>query len=403
MQTIEWQTFVHPHKAYRLEFPAHWEHRVEDDGRTCGFGPYERDNVGLWITIMPMSIDTDRIVADLPGLFDQALSNQGAANIREVPGLRHHCLQADVTSDGHGGHFWILAGGDLVLFASSQVPAAERETWNPLFERLTRGLQVTRDEELLLRKVGIEVLEQLRRQVPDQDYEFDETGLRGRSHRISLDNLYRQVRSEPERRDELVRLFVEGIAETSQVPMGHETWEQVEDRLLPVLKPRAYIKPEGSTRNLFVSEWLGDVVVCYAIRNEKTFRFVSTHDCERWGADEKRLHERAMQNLIALDWPRRMEGSREPGGGRLILVTTQDSFTASRLLHPDLYRHFSGPLGAPFLAGVPERDTLVVFSNRTSLKRRIAKQVKKDHDRSAYPITPRLFLVTADGIALAGR
>ena len=99
----------------------------------------------------------------------------------------------------------------------------------------------------------------------------------------------------------------------------------------------------------------------------------------------------------------------DPFGGlgdlarRLLRATTRDSFTASRLLHPELYRLFSGPLGAPFLAAIPERDTLVLFSNRNSLKRRIVKQVKKDHDQSAYPITPRLFLVTRDGIALAGR
>jgi uncharacterized protein YtpQ (UPF0354 family) len=403
MQQLHWQTFIHPHKAYRLEYPSHWEHRVEDDGRSCGFGPKERDDVGVWISILPASLDTDRFAEDLPKMFRESLQDHGAANIRNVPEQRHHCLQADMTKDGQGGHFWIIAGGDIVLFASSQVPVAERDAWNTLFERLVLSLTITRDDELLLRRLSIDVLEQLREKCPEQEYEFDDKGLRGKNNVVSLDNLLRQVRLAPDRREVFVREFVEGIASTTRTPMGHETWEQAEGRLMPVLKPRSYIKPETATRNMVSAEWLADVVICYAIRSTKTFRFVNVQDCERWGIDEKRLHDQAMQNLVSLDWPSRMEGARQPGGGRLILVHTGDSFAASRLLHPELYTLFSRPLGAPFLAGIPERDTLVVFSNKPSLHKRIAKQVKKDHDRSAYPITPKVFLVTRDGIALAGR
>jgi hypothetical protein len=60
---------------------------------------------------------------------------------------------------------------------------------------------------------------------------------------------------------------------------------------------------------------------------------------------------------------------------------------------------FSQALGSPFWAGIPDRSTLVLYSDRRTLKKRIARRLKKDHDTSAYPITPRPFLVTADGIA----
>jgi hypothetical protein len=43
----------------------------------------------------------------------------------------------------------------------------------------------------------------------------------------------------------------------------------------------------------------------------------------------------------------------------------------------------------------------VIYSNRRELKQRIGRRLKKDHDASAYPITPRPFLVTRDGIAPA--
>jgi hypothetical protein len=80
---------------------------------------------------------------------------------------------------------------------------------------------------------------------------------------------------------------------------------------------------------------------------------------------------------------------------------TSDGLASSRILHPDLHRLFSGPLGSPFRAGIPDRDTLVVYSDRHRLRQRTERQLRKDHRTSSYPITPRPFLVTPDGIAPA--
>ena len=95
--------FVHPHSAYRLEYPAHWEHITQKDGGSCGFGPRERDNVGLWISIMPMSLDTDRFADELPHLMRRALPKFEATNVRRDPSLRHAGMVADVTKEGQGG------------------------------------------------------------------------------------------------------------------------------------------------------------------------------------------------------------------------------------------------------------------------------------------------------------
>jgi hypothetical protein len=83
----------------------------------------------------------------------------------------------------------------------------------------------------------------------------------------------------------------------------------------------------------------------------------------------------------------------------VIVVDTEDSLASSRLLHPDLHHLFSGPLGSPFRAGIPCRNTLVLYSDRKVLKQRIGRRLKKDYSASAHPITPDSFLVTRDGIA----
>jgi uncharacterized protein YtpQ (UPF0354 family) len=393
------KTFIHPAKVYRLEFPAHWDQVQQDEGRSCGFGPHERDDVGLWISIMPMSIDTERLEQDLPKLMQEALPKFDVGELRRDESLRQFGLKADRQKEGEGGHYWIVTGGDVVLFISTQVPSAERESWNPLFEKLMASLEITRDDALVERRIANEVLAELRKRYPDQDFEFDEKGIRGRNHLVYLSNIYREVMQSPKRQSQIIKHFVENMSLSADLRMGEETWEEVQPHILPVLKPRAYIREEGPTQHMLTSEWLVDVICCYAIKRPKLFRFVTGWDVNRWGTDAATLHELALENLKRLPWPRRLEGSRDPDGGRIILVETGDSMTASRLLHPELHKVFSQALGSPFWAGIPDRSTLVLYSDRRTLKKRIARRLKKDHDTSAYPITPRPFLVTADGIA----
>jgi uncharacterized protein YtpQ (UPF0354 family) len=396
------KTFVHPGEVYRLEYPAHWDQVQQDEGRSCGFGPHDRDDVGLWISIMPMSLDTDKLAEELPRIMDQALPKAEAGNFHQDTTLRQYGLKADILKEGEGGHYWIVAGGDVVLFASSQVPAAERDTWNPPFQQLMASLQITRDEQLMMRKLANEVLQQLRKRHPDQEFEFDEKGIRGRNRVVFLGNLFREVRAAaPGRRQEIIQHFIDNLSLSAELPMGQEVWEDVRDQILPVLKPRDYIDPDSPTQHLLTTEWLADVLICYVIKSKKLFRFVTGWDVNRWGTTPQALHELALANLSRLPWPRRLDGSREKDGGRVILIETNDSMAASRLLHPDLHRLFSGPLGSPFWCGIPDRNTLVAFSDRRALKKRIGRQLRKDHNTSAYPITPRPFLVTRDGIAPA--
>jgi len=394
--------FVHPQKVYELECPSHWDQLEQDNARSCGFGPHERDDVGLWISIQPMSVDTDRLIEELPKLFQKTLDKSDAENLRKDETLRHFGLKADIKKEGEAGHYWLLAGGDVILFASTQVPAAERAEWNPLFEKVMASLCIRRDDELIKIKVASEVLKQLRERHPDQEFEFDEEGIRGKNQKVFLSNLYREVFAAPDRRAEIIKDFVENLSQSARADMGHEVWEECRAQILPVLKPRAYVHKEGPTQHLLITEWLADVVICYVIRGKKFFRFVTGWDVNRWGTTAQDLHQLSIENLRQLSWPSRLEGSRQADGGRIILVDTKDGLASSRILHPDFHKLFSGPLGSPFWAGIPDRETLVTYSNRRSLKQRIPRRLKKDHDSSAYPITPRPFLITRDGIALPG-
>jgi uncharacterized protein YtpQ (UPF0354 family) len=394
------KSFVQPQSVYRLEHPAHWDQVVEKDGQSCGFGPHERDDVGLWISVLPFSVDTDRLQQDLPELMRQALQNAEAKDLRRDDSLRHYGLVADTTKEGEGGHYWIVAGGDVVLFASSQVPAAERDVWNPQFQELMRSLQITRDDHLFRRQVANELLAELRRQHPEQEFEYGaDNKIHGRDRVVYLSNVLREVREAPERREQIIARFVEKIFAPGTEQLGHEVWDEICGNVVPVLKHRDYLDRDGPTKHLLTRDWLDDVFICYAIRSKNLFRFVTGWDVDRWGLTAESVHEQALANLARLPWPKQMQGARMRDGGHVVVVDTDDNLASSRLLHPDLHRLFSAQLGGTFCVGIPCRDRLVIYSNRRELKQRIGRRLKKDHDASAYPITPRAFLVTRDGIA----
>ena len=217
-----------------------------------------------------------------------------------------------------------------------------------------------------------------------------------------LSNLHREVRAAPARRDKIIQHFVQSLGQSMDLPLGEESWEDAQTRLLPLLKPRSYLDSDSANRYSLVNEWLADVVICYALRSNDIFRFVTTADADRWQTDAQAIHEVAVANLVPAclaDEAGRGCGSRD--GGRVIVIATSDGLASSRLLHPDLHRLFCGPLGSPFRAGIPDRDTLVVYSDRRRLRQRTERQLRKDHRTSGYPITPRPFLVTPDGIAPA--
>ena len=401
MNPIHLKQFVHPAGVYRLEYPSYWDQIQKDDGGSCGFGPHDRDDVGLWISLMPVSVDSNRLTEELPKILTQALPHMEGGNIRRDTTLRHYGVKADVQKEGEGGHYWLIAGGDVVLFASTQLPAAERDVWNPTFEHVMATLEITRDEELALRQLTDEVIGLLRERHPDQDFRADEKGIRGRNRVVFLSNLYREVREAPRRRAEIIRHFVQSLDQSMNETLGQESWEDAEARVVPLLKPRSYLESASANRNSLVNEWLADVVICYALRGNDIFRFVTTADADRWQTDAQAMHEVAVANLVKLSWPAKMPGSRQEDGGRVIVVATGDGLASSRLLHPELHRVFCGALGSPFRAGIPDRDTLVLYSDRRRVRKRTERNLRKDYDTSGYPITPRPFLVTRDGIALA--
>src|SRR5262249_43065674 len=141
-------------------------------------------------------------------------------------------------------------------------------------------------------------------------------------------NVFREVKAAPSRRSQIIKHFVDRLGQSVGLPLGYETWDEAKPRLLPLLKPRNYIDSEGATRHSLVTDWLGDVIICYALKTKDIFRFVTTIDAERWELDSEAIHQVAIENLAKLPWPSRLEGARQRDRGRLIIVETRDGMAS---------------------------------------------------------------------------
>ena len=97
---------------------------------------------------------------------------------------------------------------------------------------------------------------------------------------------------------------------------------------------------------------------------------------------------------------RTLEVRLEPPGGRAATFNIGDGYDAARLLLENLHGKLVADLGGDFLVAIPARDVFIAFPDqRNAFAHKLNEQVISDFRRMPYPITPKLFLVTRDGVA----
>jgi hypothetical protein len=90
------------------------------------------------------------------------------------------------------------------------------------------------------------------------------------------------------------------------------------------------------------------------------------------------------------------------GGDEVSAPSSGDRHNAARILLPELHRKLREHLGATFFAAIPTRGLLLAFSaSDPDILARVRLQVAHDfhHAPSHLALSPKLFLVTPDGIA----
>lgn len=392
--------FEHPGKIFQIEFPADWEHQLEDDSRSVGFAPKGRNDVCLSCYIMPYFIDAETITQSpkLVGFCEKMFAQANAINPRRDATIPYFAMKADRNQPKLSGHYWFVAACDVFLGLSSYYPEDEQHLWLPAIERMLSTFRIQRETEALFNRASLRFLGKMREQQPDENYKLEGRELKGQNKAIPLGNLMALIQEDPGHWEAITDQFSDSaIAALGSLQLGVEHLDEVREKIYPFIRPDSFAVDGG---RLTRSEWLANLNIAYVIHISRGFRYITDDDLERWGLELHDLHQLAMSNLSQLPIPN--APSDVPAGSLpFVMVATRDNMEASRLLSPQLYEHFAEVLGGPFIAAIPSRDALILFPNHKEMRRSLQQTVRKDFEQTAYPITDRLFLVTPDGITLA--
>jgi uncharacterized protein YtpQ (UPF0354 family) len=127
------------------------------------------------------------------------------------------------------------------------------------------------------------------------------------------------------------------------------------------------------------------------------YGFVREEDRARWGVPEHELFETALKNLDQRSAEARLQGRGDPD--RFLSLEEKDGYDAVRLLVPWIRQEASKFLGDPFLAAIPNRDFLIMWSTKNSPEFQTfgRTRAQEDFETQPYPLTRDLLRVWADG------
>jgi hypothetical protein len=192
-------------------------------------------------------------------------------------------------------------------------------------------------------------------------------------------------------RDHFARIFESLRSVAGPLP---STWAEAAPTIRPQIAPEEYRRELEMAHEPFGS----GLIVAFVHDGEKSYRFVAREDLERWGVDLATLRATAFENLerASRDIP---VGASE-GENRLLAIELGDGYDATRLLLPGFRRFAAGKLGEPFLAAIPNRDVLVLWSKSASpeFQAQVRAKVEESFRGGAYPLTDRLFEASAAGM-----
>ena len=223
--------------------------------------------------------------------------------------------------------------------------------------------------------------------------------LRINGNLVPLENLYRIVSLAPEELNRAVdRWVVELLRASEGTPDRDGTFAELRERIMPMLLP----EQAGAAHEGTVSQPLVEGLrVAYAIDHDRTISYIPQTLFEEWNMSVDDLHAQAIDNLVARSETMVASAAQDEDGKiNLILFQTGDGYDASRLLLPALHERLREHLGSPFAAAVPTRDLLLCFRNDEETLSRLEEQVAEDFRRMPHQVTPRLLLVTPDGVSV---
>jgi uncharacterized protein YtpQ (UPF0354 family) len=407
--------YEHPSRVVTLDYPIHWVAKeLEDFAVGMEFASPEVPEAAVGIYCFPYRIPVARLGEDDLERFLHGLLEQVGATESQASTLMYYPSRTARIKDG--SHSWVLAHEDVGFAIQVRYPDDLAHIYQPLFDSMLSSFRLHREGAGARMQLLMDVLAQLNESCPTAEFKMDDQGIRGEGMQIGVENLSAMIARQPESRLELIEQFVGTIANmlSQTARLGAESWEEAAPHILPMIrqgKLATYVETQLAgndpdevlpQQKLVSAPWLANLIICYAIDDERSLRMINQGDLERWQKDANELHEVAMKNLAQAEFPSLM-GAGDAEGNLSVALLAEGGISAksSYALHPRLHQtlHQQFPKGV-WLA-IPSRDALVAFSKTSVDKRKVLEMVAHDFKTSDNAISDRLFESTPDGLILA--
>jgi len=172
-------------------------------------------------------------------------------------------------------------------------------------------------------------------------------------------------------------------------------WSDIRTQVFPLLVPMAQVAAHGP--DVIEQPWVNELSILYVVA--EPHHTLTQGECAQWHIDLETLHEQALHNLVGRSQELTMEGGRAPGY-TMLAFAQPDPYNAMRILLPDLQRKLRQHLGNTFYVAIPNSAFLLAFAtDQEDILSRVRQQIRLDFKRMASPISPKLFIMTSDGVA----
>ena len=180
-------------------------------------------------------------------------------------------------------------------------------------------------------------------------------------------------------------------------PDAQAGWASVESQVMLQLMPAEYGERFKDDKALVTRPFAPGIATGVVVDGEKGYRYVRQVDLAQWKIGADALFERAQKNLDAKSKAVKLQGSKAPE--KFLASEVKDGYDAARLLLPHVRAEAAQLLGDPFLASLPNRDFLILWSvgNSTEFQQFARTKAKADFKAQPYPLSPATLRVWRDG------
>lgn len=190
----------------------------------------------------------------------------------------------------------------------------------------------------------------------------------------------------------IVRHFSHPVALMTRISKNL-SWSEASDKVRPQFFPAKYRDLVPVLSFPFSQEISAGIVI-----PSEAAPFLWTEDLKTWGVTPEEAYRKSLANLdgVSMD----METTVTDGTDRFVGMETHDGYDAVRILLPRVRKHAAEKLGEPYLAGIPNRSFVILWSRGCSQRFQdyAVEKVEGDFDIQSYPLSKKILEVTLDSI-----